>query len=428
MNYNQSFKQRIAATMFVAAICSSHEVRVRAGQPYVVSESTGGRIWRILDSNNDGDALDVGERLLWADGFTSPRGMNADFSAVYVTEEGLGDGTNQVVRLFDANSDGDALDVGDRIVWLDGLDDPRDLSHGLDGASYLSEFDNNQVWRLIDANSDGDVLDVGERLLYADGINGPQTILPRAGALLVAAEVGDQIHRLVDRNGDGDALDVAENLVITPNYDQLVGLMDDNAGGFYFSSFSTDVVYHARDNNGDGDMLDVAEVLSYADSVFGFLDGPSGLVALNGGGFLLASAINNQLKLVRDRNGDGDALDIGDVVLFADGITAPADIVLLPLPMSGDYNQDGKVDAADYVLWRKLPSALGSDPGGYNTWFTHFGESNVSTGSAAVPEPAILAPLILAATVICARRCRAGRKPSSLRRTRSSAPAVGKVK
>jgi hypothetical protein len=54
----------------------------------------------------------------------------------------------------------------------------------------------------------------------------------------------------------------------------------------------------------------------------------------------------------------------------------------------GDNNGDGKVDAADYVLWRKNPSAFGGDPAGYNTWRTNFG---IGTGSGlvsgAVPEP-----------------------------------------
>ena len=33
----------------------------------------------------------------------------------------------------------------------------------------------------------------------------------------------------------------------------------------------------------------------------------------------------------------------------------------------GDYNNDGKVNAADYVLWRKDPNSFGG-PGGYATW------------------------------------------------------------
>ncbi|HVT26909.1 MAG TPA: autotransporter-associated beta strand repeat-containing protein [Lacipirellulaceae bacterium] len=75
------------------------------------------------------------------------------------------------------------------------------------------------------------------------------------------------------------------------------------------------------------------------------------------------------------------------------------DLVVTASQFAGDYNNDGKVDAADYVLWRKDPAAHGGTPDGYNTWRTHFGESNLgsgsSLGSAAVPEPATLILLCL---------------------------------
>jgi hypothetical protein len=58
---------------------------------------------------------------------------------------------------------------------------------------------------------------------------------------------------------------------------------------------------------------------------------------------------------------------------------------------SADYNQDGFVDAADYVMWRKTPGAFGGDPAGYDLWFEQFG-TDVTPGagggaSGAVPEP-----------------------------------------
>jgi autotransporter-associated beta strand protein len=61
--------------------------------------------------------------------------------------------------------------------------------------------------------------------------------------------------------------------------------------------------------------------------------------------------------------------------------------------LDGDYNFDGKVDAADYVVWRKNPTMVGGgNPAGYNLWRQNFGNppgSGSSLGSsAAVPEPA----------------------------------------
>lgn len=65
--------------------------------------------------------------------------------------------------------------------------------------------------------------------------------------------------------------------------------------------------------------------------------------------------------------------------------------------LAGDHNQDGKVDAADYVTWRKDPEAFGGDPDGYTVWREHFGEPVAgSGGSSAVPEPASMVLVIAA--------------------------------
>jgi hypothetical protein len=83
----------------------------------------------------------------------------------------------------------------------------------------------------------------------------------------------------------------------------------------------------------------------------------------------------------------------------------------------GDYNQDGKVDAADYVIWRNnsgtlnvLPNdAFGGviGPSQYNQWRSHFGQS-AGTGSdlgpVAVPEPVAGSMAVVAILAICFRR------------------------
>jgi hypothetical protein len=45
---------------------------------------------------------------------------------------------------------------------------------------------------------------------------------------------------------------------------------------------------------------------------------------------------------------------------------------ILSVGLPGDYNADEVVAAADYVVWRKNPSAI---PNGYNTWRANFGAS-----------------------------------------------------
>jgi hypothetical protein len=77
----------------------------------------------------------------------------------------------------------------------------------------------------------------------------------------------------------------------------------------------------------------------------------------------------------------------------------------------GDYNRDGTVDAADYVVWRK---GLGTTytQADYDAWRANFGQT-IGSGAAlpsaeplsiAVPEPATLTLLIMAMVVHYARR------------------------
>jgi hypothetical protein len=86
--------------------------------------------------------------------------------------------------------------------------------------------------------------------------------------------------------------------------------------------------------------------------------------------------------------------------------------------LPGDYNQDGSVDAADYVVWRKnegTTNPLPNDPIGgtididqYNQWRTHFGETggagSVASANATAPEPSTLIMLIVAAGWCVLRR------------------------
>ncbi len=83
-------------------------------------------------------------------------------------------------------------------------------------------------------------------------------------------------------------------------------------------------------------------------------------------------------------------------------ITPPAGII-------GDYNENGVVDAADYVAWRRnlnQPVTLPNDstPGAvteadYNAWRTNFGKTSagaVLVAGTSIPEPATYALVLLA--------------------------------
>jgi hypothetical protein len=82
----------------------------------------------------------------------------------------------------------------------------------------------------------------------------------------------------------------------------------------------------------------------------------------------------------------------------------------------GDYNNNGVVDAGDYVLWRKGGPLQneGDNPGvvnaaDYTFWRSRFGAtsgSGAGMSPAAVPEPSVWTTLLLAATALCTPRRR----------------------
>jgi hypothetical protein len=86
-------------------------------------------------------------------------------------------------------------------------------------------------------------------------------------------------------------------------------------------------------------------------------------------------------------------------------------------PLTGDFNQNGTVDAADYVVWRNNDGTQTS----YDTWRANFGTvfPGIGAGSGAalpsaeplspaVPEPATL---LLVAGVVMLAICHVRRVP-----------------
>jgi PEP-CTERM motif len=87
--------------------------------------------------------------------------------------------------------------------------------------------------------------------------------------------------------------------------------------------------------------------------------------------------------------------------------------LIVAVPIDGDYNLDGVVDAADYTSWRNgLGTLYTTDD--YAVWKSHFGETATTAGGssvtlfngAAVPEPSTLLLLLAAASAGFAGRSR----------------------
>ncbi len=73
---------------------------------------------------------------------------------------------------------------------------------------------------------------------------------------------------------------------------------------------------------------------------------------------------------------------------YTDSLAPLGALTISSSVLLGDHNGDGKVDAADYVVWRK--TNVGGEQG-YTDWRTHFGQQSPGSGAtidgATVPEP-----------------------------------------
>jgi hypothetical protein len=128
---------------------------------------------------------------------------------------------------------------------------------------------------------------------------------------------------------------------------------------------------------------------------------------------------SQQIPLTRNGLGFIDSLIIGAIMyqfeLDPQGRVTAYQLISLP---PGDYNQNGTVDAADYIVWRDSLGEVGAglladgdnsgtiDGGDYAVWRAHFGRTAGAaiSGFATVPEPSAVVPvLIVCAIVFCGR-------------------------
>jgi hypothetical protein len=95
-----------------------------------------------------------------------------------------------------------------------------------------------------------------------------------------------------------------------------------------------------------------------------------------------------------------------DEVRISNTALSPSQFLFAPpgASLTGDYNSNGVVDAADYVVWRNT-NINGAQ--GYIDWKTNFGKTGGAGSAAAVPEPASIVLCLLA--VIATLSVRGGR-------------------
>ncbi len=131
------------------------------------------------------------------------------------------------------------------------------------------------------------------------------------------------------------------------------------------------------------------------------------------GGF--TPSAGNSFDVLTTTGGVTGTFAIQQLPLLAGGLVwnlsyGTNDVILSVGGVLGDYNHNGTVDAADYVVWRKGLGTIYTQSD-YNVWRANFGQttgSGVGTiTTAAVPEPTTLAMVIIGAFAMCSRRRRA---------------------
>lgn len=326
---------------------------------------------------------------------------------------GVFEGSNGTV-----NQSGGTITAGDNvIVGRDGVG-TFNLSGGTVNATnvFLGDFDTSTGTMKIsggDLNVSG-TFNVGGALasnaapdrVEPTGTNGAQGQALDANGVLIVS-------------GSGATIDVGGNFRANPDdksqfrSDPIVPGGDNSATLVFeiFDASGTSLIDVAGVADLDGAVIDLDLMSGFTPAVNTTFDlltatefGATGTGTTEnegfGDGYTLASEDLGSFSLAIVPGGNGEILQ--------------ATFLAAPPGLAGDHNEDGSVDAADYVLWRKSPGAFGGDPGGYNAWRTNFGDALAGSGGASgVPEPSSIAMLVLAGTAIGLFRTARNRRGAS---------------
>jgi hypothetical protein len=174
---------------------------------------------------------------------------------------------------------------------------------------YVCEDENGALYQLKDINNDGDALDMGEVSLYGNGLNNPTSLALWNGSVYASQDTHQNITSFHDANNDGDALDPFERATYAelPTDTLNTGLAVSPAGHLFSANYGSGTVSRSSELNNDGDALDTGETMQYASG----LTGPRGMT-LFGDALYVAEYGAGRISVIRDRNNDGDGSDANE--------------------------------------------------------------------------------------------------------------------
>lgn len=288
-----------------------------------------------------------------------------------------------VVKLEDRNRDGDANDDGEVAIFYDAsgggprLYTPNAIARAPDGSFYIADDGSagRRILRLRDANADGDALDPDEALIVYDAtalstpvIGDPESLaIAPGGGLFVGDATLQAVFLLEDATGDGDFLEEGESRVFfqaaaeEPLADIESMLAAD--GGLYVADKATGKVIFLKDVDGNGQASAPGEVAVFLDETASpRVAGITDFIRVGPGRFVVLDNSKDGVFVLSDLNGDGDALDESEVArwLLDDGSTfaTPHGLALgprrgdPPIParfLRSDATGDGKLDISDPI-------------------------------------------------------------------------------
>ncbi len=333
----------------------------------ILGDQQNARVLRITDADNDGDAQDLGESSVFVAAgnsaglsFAFPTGVAFDSQCrAYVVNAGNASGPDAIYRLVDLNGDGDAMDqvrgVHEATLYVadgafgagNGPYSPQEIFFDSNDVGYLHNSSTNLhgIFRFVDSNNNGRADDAGEFTTFLDTNNASAVPIVAGFALepdrfrmnlhtamytLQTASGGvDQLVRAVDLNDDHDAQDTGEATLVWSNPAagftgiDVISLLN---GDVLVTDNSGNTVVRLHDANNNGNFMDAGEQTVYC---------------LNGAATMAAVRQMDMLCRKGDVNCDG-MVNVSDLLAIINawnqGGCRPSDI-----------NCDGSVGVSDLL-------------------------------------------------------------------------------
>jgi serralysin len=306
----------------------------------------------------------------------------------------------------------------------------HETGHAFGLEHVITDTNNFLMEPVINLNIDGPQLDEVRAIQYFYGDpnekshNGQGNNTAALATALGSISVGGSI----DVGSSAVGKDSGANMVVSPNESDFVSVFGNTDADYYSLKVSSAVKLSAvltprggmfdqgQENGPPPTPFDATNKNDLTLTLFG-TDGTTQLALVNNTGAGLAETLSSFTLpsagqyYVRVTGATASAVQLYDL-----NLSVAAAVAVL----SGDYNHDGVVNAADYTVWRdslgKSGTGLAADGNGdsvvnaadYTIWQTHFGQIAASGSGASatttVPEPSTLLMFVVGILTMRLRR------------------------